>query len=179
MLGPFSLGLEKFRVLPGLALTAAGHPRGPIDHAEHQSGRTQSLKKLILAFPAQWFLVNLQTTATNRSHPISFIFFGPGIFSHESLRYYLGASRWRGRGFFEKLRPGACFRKLGRAGTNGGGARKIDDARFSRGKNEIRRDPDPSDLALTARWRSSDKTACIPYRTSPTTIPHFAGPLVR
>lgn len=57
-----------------------------------------------------------------------------------------------GEGFFsEILRPGACFTKLGRswdersrAGDWGGGKGEIDDARFSRGKDEFCRDPDRS-----------------------------------
>lgn len=45
VLGPFSLGLRRSRVLPGPALTAAGRPRGPIDHAEYKFGSTQAFGK--------------------------------------------------------------------------------------------------------------------------------------
>lgn len=78
----------------------------------------------------------LQAAATNWSPH----FFAAWDLSHESWRYYLGASLWEGEGFSEKLRPGAASQSLGKLGRTGEGGprseKKNDDARFSRGKNE-------------------------------------------
>lgn len=101
LLGPFSLGLRiKFRVLPRAGVDSCRAPSWA-DHAEHQSGRTQSPKACFLAFPAQWYVVTLHARCDKPVVPSLVFFMVTGISSHESWRYYLGASlSGSGRGLF-------------------------------------------------------------------------------